>query len=773
MSDNRNEKTNRNLFSTNAELAVLSTLLKLPENIYNIKFLKPFMFSSTVNKTLFEIIHNMADNGLVPDINLLEATLNSEKKLNSIGGKEYLNHLIGLDFDATNFSEFQKLIIKSYKARSLLEMSNKIPHLVERNEEIDSTIAQIRNSLDSLSNNFGGSDTQLLADILQDAWKELDNRVKNPGISGIPTGLKSLDSITGGFQGGDLVIIASRPGVGKCLAKGTEILMYDGSLKNVEDVKAKDQLMGIDSKPRNVLSISSGKETMYWIRQNRGIDYRVNESHILSLKRSKNEWSRKHGEVLNISVRDIINKRGSSFFGRWKGYKTSVEFEGRDVPIDPYFFGLWLGDGRSSDQRIYTTDIEIVEYINGYADELGYKVSIGDLNRACPYYNITMKIRSRYNFIKSSLRSLNVLNNKHIPNIYAINSRKNRLKLLAGLIDSDGYCNGRNYEIVSKWKRLATQIKSLCDTLGYRTSIKYKVAKSQYGTEVNVWRVRFGGNTDEIPVKLPRKKSKIWTSNVDWQVTGIKIEKDKVDDYYGFTLDGDGLFLLGDMTVTHNTAIMCNCVLNNSRTGAKSLIFEHEMDKQSIVERFLAIDCGMPIINIRMGNLDNSELERINKMFLSYKELPIFLDTNFGSDMEYVKSTIRKYHKLHNINLVYIDYLQLLVPRTANMTMDLGAVSRDMKILATQLDISIILLSQLNRAVETRDDHRPNLSDLRQSGNLEEDADIVAMLYRDEMYNEDSDKKGVMEFIIRKHRNGPLGMFPLNFKKDTNKVTDM
>ncbi len=168
----------------------------------------------------------------------------------------------------------------------------------------------------------------------------------NSVLVGVDTGFKELNKMTTGFGKGDLVIIAARPAMGKCLGRGTKVVMFDGTLKNVEDIEVGDQLMGDDSTPRNVLSLARGREKMYWIRQNKGIDYRVNESHILSLKRSRNEGKHKHGDILNISVKDY-NEKSKKFHSNYKGYKVAVEFQELHLPIDPYFLGIWLGDAQA------------------------------------------------------------------------------------------------------------------------------------------------------------------------------------------------------------------------------------------------------------------------------------------------------------------------------------------------------------------------------------------------------------------------------------------
>ena len=219
------------------------------------------------------------------------------------------------------------------------------------------------------------------------------------------------------------------------------------------------------------------------------------------------------------------------------------------------------------------------------------------------------------------------------------------------------------------------------------------------------------------------------------------------------------------------TAWMVNSVLRSAQFGIRCLVFEHEMNKQDLVDRLLATYCNIPLFRLRMGNITDVEYGRISPALDYFKTLPIYLDTSFGSDINYLKATTRKFVKTHGVQIVFADYIQLMVERTDNMTMELGNVSRELKILSTKLGIQLVVLSQLNRNLESRVDKRPTLSDLRQSGNLEEDADLVGMLYREDMYSGSSKSLIVpLEFIIRKHRNGPIGVLPMTMNLETNSI---
>ena len=221
------------------------------------------------------------------------------------------------------------------------------------------------------------------------------------------------------------------------------------------------------------------------------------------------------------------------------------------------------------------------------------------------------------------------------------------------------------------------------------------------------------------------------------------------------------------------TASVCNLIVNQARAGYKPLVFSLEMSKQELGERLVAIESGVSLfVGIRSGILLEHEMERIIKSLDTIKEYPIYLDTKFTPSIDYIENTIRKYKRQYDVDIVYIDYIQILAERDSNSTHELGKFSRRLKLLAVELDIAIVIVSQLNRLVEIRDDKHPILSDLRQSGNLEEDADVVIGLYREKYYVKNS-KSDEIEHIIMKQRNGPTGTLMLIFNEETNRISDI
>lgn len=231
-------------------------------------------------------------------------------------------------------------------------------------------------------------------------------------------------------------------------------------------------------------------------------------------------------------------------------------------------------------------------------------------------------------------------------------------------------------------------------------------------------------------------------------------------------------WVLGGRPGAGKTALLCNSILKDGENGVPILFFEKEMNYQSLVERLVAIDSGVSIHKIRLGILDKNQVALIAESMKKIRKYPIYIDTTFSSDIHSIESTIYKFKATKGIEVVYLDYLQLLAERDENQTHELGRISRTCKLLANDQNVCVIGASQLNRGVEIRDNKRPVMSDLRQSGNLEEDADFVVGLYRDEYYFKDTKDKNLMEFIILKARNGPIGTVTVRFDSESNRITN-
>lgn len=351
-----------------------------------------------------------------------------------------------------------------------------------------------------------------------------------------------------------IILIGSVSGTGKCLGIGTKILMHDGSFKNVEDIKINDKIMTPDSKFATVTSTIKNKGKLFKIKQLTGQDYICNEHHILSLRLYD---SRKKTESYhNISVKEFLNLPKTKQ-EKFKGYKVSLSFNYKSVDIEPYFLGIWLGDGRSDSQVICCPSKEIHKYLKDYSKILDLKFVEYKDKRNCNSnsYSLSKTCNQKSNILYNMLNKNNLLNNKHIPNNYKYNIREIRLQILAGLLDTDGYLYNGNFDIIIKSEKLADDVCFLARSLGFRVNKRIKNVKFNFkngDTDRNYFHLSIIGDCSIIPTKV--KKAPKRKINKNHLVTGIKIEPLGIGEYYGFTLNNnEKLFLLEDLTVTHNT----------------------------------------------------------------------------------------------------------------------------------------------------------------------------------------------------------------------------
>lgn len=373
---------------------------------------------------------------------------------------------------------------------------------------------------------------------------------------------------------------------GKCLRKGTEVIMADGAVKAVEDIVVGDEVLSPSSTAKKVVGLARGTDQFYKISFLKYDPIYVNGSHILALKcnnlkavmaaRYKGEpprtTKRYKEEYINISVEDYLN---------WPSHKKKayvmyqppgVEFckERSKLEIDPYMLGVWLGDGHVNSFTIATMDPEIKSAAQKLAKEWNHGFNRRDVNRGskASTYAITCQtghnqyVNDKVPNLTNTLTKLGIIHNKRIPHHYLTASRQDRLQLLAGIIDTDGYNNGNRYfEVVQTASKrgLVEDIVFLARSLGFAVTIKEKLSSYTWKGEkrfspsikLNIC----GDGLDQIPCKLKRKQIPPRPPKKFNQLhRSFTIEKIGVEDYYGFELEGpDHLFLLKDFLVVHNS----------------------------------------------------------------------------------------------------------------------------------------------------------------------------------------------------------------------------
>lgn len=401
-----------------------------------------------------------------------------------------------------------------------------------------------------------------------------------PGYEPRPQQVELSRAIDRGMVEGKHVLGEGPCGSGKCLEVGTKVLRFDGRIVSVETVVVGDELMGPDSQPRHVLATNSGVGTMFRIVPISGESWGCNDAHILTLSRRSviGSKARQRGKVRDpgkdtIVDMDVVTYARSSATekDRLKLFQPErIDFVpcSLPLPVSPYFLGVWLGDGSKSVDvhreggglnciQVTKPDVEIEQCCRDEAERFGLTVVIGKSGGDCPTYRIARhggqshgageSKYKRNNPLLDAMRGLMACGIR-VPAAYKYGSRSVRAEVLAGLLDTDGHLAHGCYEIAQRRVDIADDVEFLARSLGLRVArcVKFVDGKAYQ-------RLLLSGDAMHLPLRIPRKIAKPRRQIKNALRTGFTVEPYGVGPYYGFTLDGDGRFLLGDFTVTHNS----------------------------------------------------------------------------------------------------------------------------------------------------------------------------------------------------------------------------
>lgn len=333
-----------------------------------------------------------------------------------------------------------------------------------------------------------------------------------------------------------------------CHIKGTKVLMFDGTIKTVEDIVIGDHLMGDDGTLRKVEKLYHGVDQLYKVTLSNGDFHIVNSHHPIYFK--KYDWHTKRYIEQTLTPPELLSIKNLN-----KGYyipKAKIEFPFRNVKVNPYLLGLWLGDGDSTRISIANEDPEVLNWL-----QENYNGTIRDLSQSesCKIFHISTSNKVQY----FNFNYYGLLNKKHIPEDYKLNDPEIQLQVVAGLIDSDGAYNSKKnfFEITQRFDRvhILEDIKFMCESNGLKCSLSTRVSSGKKPGVLH-YRLRISGDLSIIPTKIGRKKGICSTPHRgrnNWSDYTFRIEPYGEGEYYGFTVNDNHLFVLGDLTITHNS----------------------------------------------------------------------------------------------------------------------------------------------------------------------------------------------------------------------------
>lgn len=746
--------------SLEAEAAILSAIFTDNDCLSDVmEILTAADFYSVAHQKVFAAIETLFSRNEPADLVTLGNLLKEKGQLEEVGGPAYLARIADSAPFAYNARHYAKIVRDKAALRRLLTKANEITRrCFDDQGDVDGVIDFAETAVFEVSEDKIKPSFFRLSQIIETNIDALEERQGNRTlITGVPTGFTRLDEMTSGLQASDLVILAARPSMGKCCEASTEILLSDGSVTPLAAIYQRRQaeLFTLTENWKFDLTrpsdfINDHKKPVFRVTTRLGRFVETTWTHPFLTVQGWKPLSR-----LNVKDKIAVPRKLAVF-----GTETMRECE---IKLLAYL----IGDGNL--ERISDLLVMIPQGFNAVSRNSKSTLGIWLERLGLQGRN------SHENFIPSPVFKLP----RHLLALF-----------LNRLFATDGWASilksGQiqlGYSSISE--KLIRQIQHLLLRFGIIAKIRHRRVIYKTGrratwqldiTEQDSIRVFceeigiFGKETaiENIKNALASKPCllEMAESDVYWDEI-VSIEPMGEKQVYDLTVPGTHNFVANDICV-HNTAFALNLARNSAIEGETPVaVFSLEMSKEQLSLRMLCAEAGVDSSRLRSGFFSQEDWERLTDAAGTLSEAPIFIDDSPGLTVMEIRAKSRRLKMEQGLGLVIIDYLQLMRGRTGveRRELEISEISRSLKGLAKELNIPVVALSQLNRKLEERGDKRPILSDLRESGSIEQDADVVAFIYRDEVYNKDENnpKRGTAEIIIGKQRNGPVGTVTLTF----------
>ncbi|WP_322858221.1 replicative DNA helicase [Mycobacterium europaeum] len=743
-----------------AEQAVLGGMLLSKDAIADVlERLRPGDFYRPAHQNVYDAILDLYGRGEPADAVTVAAELDRRGMLRRIGGAPYLHTLISTVPTAANAGYYAGIVAEKALLRRLVEAGTRVVqygYAGAEGADVAEVVDRAQAEIYDVAERRLSEDFVPLEDLLQPTMDEIDAIASNGGISrGVPTGFTELDEVTNGLHPGQMIIVAARPGVGKALALDTPLPTPTG-WTTMGDIAVGDELIGADGRPTRVVAttdvmlgrpcyeveFSDGTVIVadaehQWLTETRA-SRKSAQAAAVGYNRSKNQRTfaavRTTAEIAGTLRCDTLDRRLNHSVVNAR----ALDLPEHELLIPPYTLGAWLGDGTSAAAQITTADPELIMRIE--ADGV-----VGTL--------------------QARLRTLGVLGNKHIPLEYLRGSEAQRRALLAGLLDTDGTVTaGGAVQFSVTNHRLASDAAELIVSLGYRCQTSTKRVRGRRESSSIAYTLTF--STDDEVFALQRKailhKERRAATGTVRSGSRFIVDVRRVETVpvRCVEVDNDSHLYLASraMIPTHNSTLgldfMRSCSIKHRMA---SVIFSLEMSKSEIVMRLLSAEAKIKLADMRSGRMSDDDWTRLARRMSEISEAPLYIDDSPNLTMMEIRAKARRLKQKADLKLVVVDYLQLMTSgkKHESRQVEVSEFSRHLKLLAKEIEVPVVAISQLNRGPEQRTDKKPMLSDLRESGSLEQDADMVILLNRPDAFERDDPRGGEADFILAKHRNGP------------------
>jgi replicative DNA helicase len=741
------------------------------------------------HKQIYNAIVQLYDKRSAIDVLTISDQLKSNGYLDSIGGGAYLTELTNYVPTAAHVENYAEIVAQKAVRRRMIAAGQEIAdYSFDETSTLKELVEQAESRLFEVTNQNIKQTVTSIENILADSFERLDDLHKDKAkLRGVPTGYRDMDDMLAGLGRSDLIILAARPAMGKAQPLDANVRTPDG-WKKMGDLKTGDKLASIDGLPSEVTGVfPQGEEQVYRITFSDGRSTECSASHLWTTH--YRSWEKPRV----LTTAELIEKLQRQRYQKrlWIDMITGDFGHDQPLPVAPWVLGVLIGEGDLSALRFSTASEHILERMNREIDpEL-------KINHAGNYdYRIVQKaghLRPGKNVWPNPLREhLKVLGlwkthsyDKFIPDIYKTASKQLRIELLQGLLDSDGWVERHGtVRFATSSEQLANDVVELARSLGAWATKKTKKPTFTYKGEPKVGLISYVVNiTHPEPAtlfSLPEKIARTSIIKKRRHPVITSIEPTRVCQTQCIKVSHPTeLYITDNYIVTHNTAFVLNLAHNVALYAQEPvLIFSLEMSKEQLVDRLLAMESGVDSWALRTGNLNDADFEKIGQAMGALSEAKILIDDTPSLSISDLRTKARRESHQRPLGLIIVDYLQLMsggsrFKGSDNRVQEISEISRGLKQVARELNVPLIALSQLSRSVESRSPQIPQLSDLRESGSIEQDADIVAFLYREDYYNPDSERQNILDVLIKKHRAGPVGGIELYFDRERQKISSL
>lgn len=747
-----------------AEKSVLGGMLLSKDAIADVvEVLKGQDFYRPAHETVYTAVLDLYAKGEPADPITVTAELTKRGEIARVGGPGYVQSLVQAVPTAANAEYYAEIVHERAVLRRLVEAGTRITQMgYAADGDVDDIVNSAQAEIYAVTEQRTSEDYLPLGDIMEGALDEIEAIGSRSGqMTGVPTGFTDLDSLTNGLHPGQMIVIAARPAMGKALALDTPLPTPEG-WTTMGEVRAGDALLDASGKPTRIVAVTDvlTDRECYEVVFDDGTTVTADAEHqwLTRTRASRRSPLPDAGVRTTREIaRSVRRASGDTALNHSVANAAELALPARELPVPPYVLGAWLGDGDAQGAGITTDD-------PGVLAAIGAERGIGDL--------------------QGPLRTLGVVGDKHVPQEYLRGSVAQRRALLAGLMDTHGTVDRTGsvgFAVTNG--RLAEGVRELVVGLGHRCEWATRGVAGSGEDSSTVYEITFTTQDDVFRLERKRLAHKE-ASRENQPPTGARFITDvrpvasvpvrcvQVD-------NPDHLYLATrSMIPTHNSTLALDFARACSiKHAMPSVIFSLEMGRNEIAMRLLSAEARVALHHMRSGSMTDEDWTRLARQMPGVTEAPLYIDDSPNLSMMEIRAKCRRLKQRNELKLIVIDYLQLMQTggsrRPESRQQEVSEMSRNLKLLAKELEVPVIALSQLNRGPEQRTDKKPMVSDLRESGSIEQDADMVILLHREDAYEKESPRAGEADLIVAKHRNGPTATITVAFQGHYSRFVDM